>query len=59
MFVPTSPVASPPRCPRPSCKVGRAHYVKRYESVNGVGTVSARPYTWDAWLDLAQRSLLP
>ena len=56
MFVPTSPVVVAASLPadHPARAVA-LDYVKRYESVNGAGTVSAfGSYTWDAWLELAQ-----
>ena len=56
MFVPTSPVVVAASLPadHPTRAVA-LDYVKRYESVNGAGTVSAfGSYTWDAWLELAQ-----
>jgi branched-chain amino acid transport system substrate-binding protein len=56
MFVPTSPVVVAAALPADHpAKVVALDYVKRYESVNGAGTVSAfGSYTWDAWLELAQ-----
>ena len=56
MFVPTSPVVVAASLPADHpAKAVALDYVKRYESVNGAGTVSAfGSYTWDAWLELAQ-----
>jgi branched-chain amino acid transport system substrate-binding protein len=56
MFVPTSPVVVAAALPADHpAKAVALDYVKRYESVNGAGTVSAfGSYTWDAWLELAQ-----
>ena len=56
MFVPTSPVvvAAALRADHPA-RVAALDYVKRYEGVNGAGSVSAfGSYTWDAWLELNQ-----
>jgi len=56
MFVPTSPVVVAAALPADHpAKAVALDYVRRYESVNGAGTVSAfGSYTWDAWLELAQ-----
>ena len=56
MFVPTSPVVVAAALPADHpAKAVALDYVKRYESANGAGTVSAfGSYTWDAWLELAQ-----
>ena len=56
MFVPTSPVVVAASLPADHpAKAVALDYVKRYESVNGAGTVSAfGSYTWDSWLELAQ-----
>jgi branched-chain amino acid transport system substrate-binding protein len=56
MFVPTSPVVVAAALPvdHPA-RVAALDYVKRYEAVNGAGSVSAfGSYTWDAWLELNQ-----
>jgi branched-chain amino acid transport system substrate-binding protein len=54
--VPTSPVVVAAALPADHpAKVQAMDYVKRYEAVNGAGTVSAfGAYTWDAGLLLAQ-----
>ncbi len=56
MFVPTSPVVVAAALPADHpAKAVALDYVKRYESANGAGSVSAfGSYTWDAWLELAQ-----
>jgi branched-chain amino acid transport system substrate-binding protein len=56
MFVPTSPVVVAAALPADHpAKAVALDYVKRYESANGAGTVSAfGSYTWDAWLELNQ-----
>ncbi len=56
MFVPTSPVLVAAALPADHpAKAPALEYVKRYESANGAGTVSAfGSYTWDAWLELNQ-----
>ena len=55
-FVPTSPVVVAAALPADHPAKGQAmDYVKRYEAVNGAGTVSAfGAYTWDAGLLLSQ-----
>ncbi len=56
MFVPTSPVVVAAALPADNpAKPAALDYVRRYESANGPGTVSAfGSYTWDAWLELNQ-----
>ena len=56
MFVPTSPVVVAAALPADHpARVAALDYVKRYEGVNGAGSVSAfGSYTWDAWLELSQ-----
>ena len=56
MFVPTSPVVVAAALPADNpAKPAALDYVRRYESTNGPGTVSAfGSYTWDAWLELNQ-----
>ena len=56
MFVPTGPVVVAAALPGDHpAKAVALDYVKRYESANGAGTVSAfGSYTWDAWLELNQ-----
>ena len=56
MFVPTSPVVVAAALPADHpARVAALDYVKRYEAVNGAGSVSAfGSYTWDAWLELNQ-----
>jgi branched-chain amino acid transport system substrate-binding protein len=56
MFVPTSPVVVAASLPADHpAKAVALDYVKRYESANGSGSVSAfGAYTWDAWLELNQ-----
>ena len=55
MFVPTSPVVVAAALPADHpAKAQAMDYVKRYEAVNGLGTVSAfGAYTWDAGLLLS------
>jgi branched-chain amino acid transport system substrate-binding protein len=55
MFVPTSPVVVAAALPADNpAKAQAMDYVKRYEAVNGAGSVSAfGAYTWDAGLLLA------
>jgi branched-chain amino acid transport system substrate-binding protein len=55
-FVPTSPVVVAAALPADHPAKGQAtEYVKRYEAVNGAGSVSAfGAYTWDAGLLLGQ-----
>jgi branched-chain amino acid transport system substrate-binding protein len=56
MFVPTSPVVVAAALPADHpAKAAALDYVRRYESANGAGSVSAfGSYTWDAWLELGQ-----
>jgi branched-chain amino acid transport system substrate-binding protein len=56
MFVPTSPVVVAASLPADHpAKAVALDYVRRYESANGSGSVSAfGAYTWDAWLELNQ-----
>jgi len=55
MFVPTSPVVVAAALPADHpAKAQAVEYVKRYEAINGAGTVSAfGAYTWDAGLLLS------
>jgi len=56
MYVPTSPVVVAAALPGDHpAKAVALDYVRRYETANGAGTVSAfGSYTWDAWLELNQ-----
>ena len=56
MYVPTSPVVVAAALPADHpAKAVALDYVRRYETANGAGTVSAfGSYTWDAWLELNQ-----
>jgi branched-chain amino acid transport system substrate-binding protein len=56
MFVPTSPVVVAAALPADHpAKAQATDYVKRYEDVNGAGSVSAfGAYTWDAGMLLSQ-----